>query len=81
MPYQRRFLPCDFCAGKRALPLGKGDFLECPQCEGTGKIEMVTEVVQARVQERYVPNFLGGFTKVSAILLPSGEWRDKHGTL
>ena len=36
MPGQRQETRCIDCQGKKLLPIGKGDFVECPTCGGTG---------------------------------------------
>jgi len=38
---QKLILTCDICHGKKLLPIGTKDFVECPQCYGTGKIEVL----------------------------------------
>lgn len=76
MPYTKLTKRCDVCQGKRQLWLGGTDWLECPQCEATGTVEMVQEVVQAKVQERYIPSFAGGYIKRHAIYTPAGVFEN-----
>lgn len=78
MAYTRRFLVCDVCMGRRKLWLGGGDYLECPQCDATGKVEMVAEVIKARTQERFIPMHGGGLRKYTAINMPNAGWRETN---
>lgn len=73
--YERRILACDTCGGKRQLWLRGGDYVECPACNATGEIEIISERVQAKVQERFIPRADGGLAKQTKILLPHG-WSD-----
>ena len=46
-------IPCDMCAGslrRGLLWLSGNDYLECPQCGGTGTVACVEQRVQARVR-------------------------------
>ena len=45
MPGQRKESFCIDCQGKKLLPLGKGDFLECPTCGGTGIFVCYEQVI------------------------------------
>ena len=81
MAYTRKKITCDVCQGRKQLWLRGSDYVECPQCEATGQIEVMIERVQAKVQERYVPSFAGGYKKHSVILVPHSGWRDQHGAV
>lgn len=66
---------CQTCAGstrKGLLWLGGGDWLECPDCGGTGVFTYDESRVQARVQDRYLPMIGGGLRKQTKILFPHG---------
>lgn len=39
---------CFTCKGKKMLPLVKDDWLECPDCEGTGEFIMLERVVNPK---------------------------------
>jgi len=53
----KHILHCDYCDGFGYMPLQgqpkesfpKGDWLKCPQCEGTRKVECYEEIKQAPV--------------------------------
>lgn len=50
MSYQRLFIRCDLCSPRKRgyLWLGGGDWVECPQCNATGKVEVIEEHVTPR---------------------------------
>lgn len=78
MRHIKEWIPCDVCARSTKpgrLWLGGADWLECPQCEGLAKVERVTEVVQARTQERFKARAGGGLSKTVRIIHPhGGSW-------
>lgn len=72
---------CDVCHGKRKLWLRGNDYVECPNCETTGKVDAVQETMKARTREIFLPSQGGGYVRQTAILTPRGGWRDRHGAL
>ena len=69
MKEQHLLIPCDVCSQstrRGLLWLGGGDWVECPQCVGTAKIEVI--------QKECPPTgrlFIPGFTQGAAI---NKEW-------
>lgn len=83
MAYSRRIMACDMCAKstrKGALWLGGGDWVECPNCQGTAEVEAITEVVQAHTQALYTPRAGGGLTKSTRVILPHGGSHEVRGS-
>lgn len=75
MAYLKDTIPCPVCVQSTVngrIWLGGTDWLECPQCDGSGKIERITERVQARIQERFLPLQGGGLSKSTRVILPHG---------
>jgi len=51
----REFIKCDLCKGRAKLWLHGNDYVGCPQCQETGKIEVVEERVQRPVKKIFIP--------------------------
>lgn len=66
---------CPTCAHslkKGWLWLRGSDYVECPNCLGSGEMQMTEHRVKAKVQEIYVPRHDGGLSKRINIISP---WR------
>jgi hypothetical protein len=48
-------IPCSQCRQRGTLWLGGGDYLECPDCDGRGYIEVQEHRVQARTRKIFIP--------------------------
>jgi hypothetical protein len=45
---KKGFMRCDICKGRGKLWLHGADYVECPQCDATGKVQVVAETVQRK---------------------------------
>jgi len=50
MRIEKSKIRCDICRGRGKLWLHGADYVECPQCNTTGEIDVITHRVQARRQ-------------------------------
>lgn len=51
--------PCDVCNGRGKLWLGGADYVECPDCLATGKIEFNEYKVRKVKRTVFVPGMRG----------------------
>lgn len=52
---ERFIIRCSQCEVRGKIWLSGNDYLECPQCQGAGSIEIHQHKMQARVRKVFVP--------------------------
>lgn len=56
---ERHLIPCGICHGRKKLWLGGDDYVECPDCNATGKIEVREYRVRKVERTIFVPGMPG----------------------
>ena len=53
------FVACDVCNGRAKLWLGGDDYVECPDCLATGKVEVRQYKVRKKERTIFIPGMPG----------------------
>lgn len=64
----KKVIQCGLCSGRKKLWLGGGDYVECPDCLASGRIEMHEYKVRKAERTIFVPGMRGFRTLTNRLL-------------